>query len=126
MKTDAGINRLIPIHSRIRPLVPKRYDEAVALSSRYLLNCTDAVKGRNKLTYDKYAYRFGKILEALQLNSEHRPHDSRNTFITQAKKAEVNEFVIKRLVGHAISDITEKVYTSRDLEWPRAEIEKIK
>ena len=126
MKTEAGVNRLVPIHSRIRSLVQRRYSEAVTLGSKYLFNCTDATKGGIKLTYDKYAYRFGKILETLQLNQEHRPHDPRNTFITRAKKAEVDEYVIKRLVGHSIIDVTEKIYTERDLEWLRSEMEKIK
>lgn len=29
------------------------------------------------------------------------------------------------IVGHSIKDITESVYTKRDLEWLRSEIEKI-
>ena len=33
---------------------------------------------------------------------------------------------IKYMVGHKISDITEKVYTAREFEWLRTEIEKIK
>lgn len=125
MKTEAGIDRIVPIHTRIRSLVKNRYEEAVSLGSEYLFNCTDASKGGIKLTYDKYAYRFEKILIALQLNPDHRPHDPRSTFITNAKKAGVDEYVIKRLVGHAISDVTEKVYTERNLEWLRTEIEKI-
>lgn len=33
---------------------------------------------------------------------------------------------IKYMVGHKISDITEKVYTQREFEWVKDEIEKIK
>ena len=126
MKTEAGINRTVPIHTKIRDFVKNRYQEAISLNSKYLFNCTDAVKGGLKLTYDKYAYRFDKIMEALHLNPEHRPHDPRNTFITMAKKAGVDEYVIKLLAGHAIYDVTERVYTERDSEWLREELEKIK
>lgn len=125
MKTEAGMNRTVPIHTKIRELVKKRYDEALSLKSDYLFNATDAVKGGTKLTYDKYGYRFDKIKEALKLNPDHRPHDGRSTFITAAKKAGVDEYVIKRLAGHTVSDITEKVYTERDIEWIRTELEKI-
>ena len=59
------------------------------------------------------------------LSERHRPHDPRKTFITLAKAAEVNEYAIKYMVGHAISDLTEKVYTERDPEWLRTEINKI-
>lgn len=47
-------------------------------------------------------------------------------FITQAKKYGVDEFAIKYIVGHAITDITEKVYTKREIGWLKTEIEKIK
>lgn len=126
MKTEAGIDRIIPIHTKIRGFVQQRYDEALSLNSEYLFNCTNAVKGGIKLTYDKYFHRFEKIKEALKLNPDHRPHDGRSTFITMAKKAGVDEYVIKLLAGHAINDVTEKIYTHRDLGWMREEIEKIK
>ena len=77
------------------------------------------------ITYDKYAGRFNKVIAALKLRDDHRPHDPRMTFITMAKKAEVDEYTIKKLVGHRITDITEAAYTDRDLEWLRAELEKI-
>ena len=41
-----------------------------------------------------------------------------------AKKAGVDEYVVKRLAGHKITDVTEAVYTIRDIEWLRDEIEK--
>lgn len=43
-----------------------------------------------------------------------------------AKKFKVDEYAIKRIVGHEINDVTEKVYTQRDLAWLKSEIEKIK
>ena len=60
------------------------------------------------------------------LNPDHRPHDPRVHFVTMAKKYKVDEYVIKRLVGHAVDDVTETAYTKRDIEWLREEIEKIR
>lgn len=40
------------------------------------------------------------------------------------EKANVNEYALKRLVGHHISDITENVYANRPVSWLREEIEK--
>lgn len=127
MKTAAGKNRIVPIHSKIKALVIKRYQEAVDLGSEYLLNCTDTSthRGSLKMTYDKYSYRFEKIMNELGLGTEHRAHDPRKHFITMAKKYKVDEYAIKYIVGHSISDITEKVYTERDLIWLKEEIEKI-
>jgi Integrase len=128
MKSDAGENRIVPIHSKIRHLVEEKYNEAKILKSKYLLNCPDARTHRNsiKLTYDKYAYRFKNVKNTLKLNPEHRPHDPRKHFVTMAKKYKIDEYAIKYMVGHSITDITEKIYTDRDVDWLKTEIEKIK
>lgn len=125
MKTDAGTDRTIPIHSRIRPLIEARYKEAVELGSNYLLNWTEG-RGKNlKLTYPRYQKAFERIVGTLQLNPEHRPHDGRTHFVTACKRYGVDEYAIKYIVGHKISDITEKFYTKRKFEWLTQEIEKI-
>ena len=43
-----------------------------------------------------------------------------------AKKYKVDEYAIKYMVGHRITDITEKVYTCRDPTWLMDEICKIR
>lgn len=125
MKTQAGRHRMVPIHPKIFDLVKKNYGQALELGSHRLFNDPDSPKGGMAITYDKYAGRFDKVIAALKLRDDHRPHDPRMTFITMAKKAEVDEYTIKKLVGHRITDITEVAYTDRDLEWLRAELEKI-
>lgn len=129
MKTDAGENRVVPIHSRIQDLVLRKYQEAEALGSPYLLNWTDP-NNRNKknlkLTYARYQKAFERIRDELKLSPNHRPHDGRTHFVTMAKRYGVDEYAIKYMVGHKISDITEKVYTRREFAWLREEIEKIK
>ena len=129
MKTDAGEDRVVPIHSRIQDLVLRKYQEAEALGSSYLLNWTDS-NNRNKknikLTYARYQKAFERIRDDLKLNPNHRPHDGRTHFVTMAKRYGVDEYAIKYMVGHKISDITEKVYTRREFAWLREEIEKIK
>ena len=116
---------MVPIHPKVFDLVKKNYDYAVELGSTRLFNDPDSLKGGMTITYDKYAGRFDKVISTLKLRDDHRPHDPRMTFITMAKKAEVDEYTIKKLVGHRITDITEAAYTDRDLEWLRAELEKI-
>lgn len=128
LKTDAGADRIVPIHSLIRPLVLKRYEEALKLGSEYLFNVVDGdtVKKSKKLTYPRYTKVFDRIRDELKLNPQHRPHDGRKHFVTSAKKYEVDEYAIKYIVGHRIADITEKVYTKREISWLKDEIEKIK
>lgn len=125
IKTEAGTNRVVPIHPRIRHIVEQKYKEAEELGSEYLLNCTGSRSGL-KLTYDKYQKRFVKVIGELKLNDQHRAHDPRMHFITMAKKYKLDEYAIKYIVGHAIQDVTEKVYTKREIDWLKEEIEKIK
>lgn len=120
LKTDAGRNRCVPIHSAIYPLIEKRYHEAEKIGSEYLFNDAD----KTSLTYDKYRGRWTKIMK--HMGMEHRPHDTRHTFITLGKNANMDEYILKLIVGHAIVDITEKVYTHRTMEQLFTEIEKIK
>lgn len=118
LKTEAGRNRIVPIHSKILPLVENRYDS----KNIFLFNDEDGQQG-TAMTYDKYRGRFNKI--SAKFGFSHRPHETRHTFITLAKESNVNDYVLKLLVGHAIEDITEKIYTHRTVEQLKNEIEKI-
>lgn len=119
LKTQAGKERIVPILPLIKPLLEKRYNEAIKLNSEYVFNDINSQTGIN-MTYDKYRKRFMKIMERLDMN--HTPHECRHTFITIAKSNKMDEYVLKLIVGHAIDDITEKVYTHRTVEQLRADM----
>lgn len=122
LKTDAGKNRIVPIHPLIRPLIENRMKEATAMQSEFLFNDANGQQG-TYMTYDKYRKRFEKVMKYLKLT--HRPHETRHTFITKAKACDVDEYILKLIVGHSIDDITEKVYTHRTIDQLGAEMEKI-
>ena len=127
IKTEAGEDRVVPIHSKIRYLVERHYNKAKEIGSPYLFNCKDKRSGKTvMMSYQRYKAGFEMIRDELNLNPEHRPHDGRKHFVTAAKKAGIDEYAIKYMVGHKISDITEKVYTQREFDWLKEEIEKIK
>lgn len=126
MKTDAGKQRIVPVHTKVQGFLKKNYEFALSIGSEYLLNDKGQTHaGSWKLTYDKYANRFKKVMKELELNPEHRPHDPRKTFITRCKKAKVDEYALKEMVGHSVKDITESTYTVRDVEWLRSDLEKM-
>ena len=60
-----------------------------------------------------------------RLNMEHLPHDMRHTFASLCKEYHVDEYVLKLLIGHAVRDLTERVYTHRQIEQLREELEKL-
>ena len=67
-------------------------------------------------------------MSSLHFRKEITPHYTRHTFITKAKSKEVNmnEYVLKLIVGHDIGDLTEHVYTHREIEDLKEEMNKIK
>ena len=65
-----------------------------------------------------------KVMSAVNMN--HTSHETRHTFITQAKYCKVNEYILKKIVGHEIRDVTEAVYTHRNIEDLKKEIVKVK
>lgn len=120
MKTKAGKKRLVPIHRNIRGIIQDFSDRAIETGKTYLIP-----NGKVQINYDSYSDRFIKAMKDYGLNESHRPHDCRKHFVTMAKNAGVDEYAIKRIVGHSIQDITESVYTERDVSWLHKEIAKI-
>lgn len=127
-KTTAGKNRVVPIHPAILPLVKSHYTAAKEKDRKWLFNTTDPRFPEGKLyqrSYHRYSRDFHSLIEKYNMNPQHRPHDPRKTFVTEAKRYGVDDNVIKILVGHAITDLTEAVYTQRDLDWLRKDLQKI-
>lgn len=122
MKTKAGKNRIVPVHPRVqtflRYFIERSGDSEWLFSSRY--------KKEHSLGYSGYNKYFKIAIEKYGLDTNHTPHDCRKQFVTMAKEAGVDEYALKRLVGHAIEDLTEETYTDRSIEWLRSELEKIK
>ena len=116
LKTQAGKNRLVPIHPKIFPLIEKRYNS----NNKYLII---NFKGQ-QMKYDNY-YRekFLPIME--QLDMKHKPHDCRHTFATLLSNANANSTAIKKMIGHESYVTTEKIYTHKDIEELRKNIELI-
>lgn len=117
MKTKSGTGREVPIPEKIKGFVENAYDK----NEPFLIRTPRG----GRVTYKTYARRFDETLAKYKLNAQHRPHDPRKTFVTLAKRKGLDEYAIKRIVGHAISDITERVYTERDIEWLREQIDLI-
>lgn len=114
VKTKAGKERTVPIHSAIFPLVAKRLGRCQSLLP---------------LSIGGFRQKFYNTLESLGIVSvpTHTPHDCRHTFSWLCEKYGVNENDRKRMLGHSFGgDITNAVYGHRTVEELRSEIEKIR
>lgn len=129
MKTEAGYNRVIPIHDKILPLIRNRYNP----DKKYLINN----KFGNHFTYGTYANgNFDTVMKKLDM--KHSPHDGRYTFAALADNADMNEVCQKIIMGHVVPDkdgknfktgsnenITKGIYTQKTMEELLKEINKI-
>lgn len=116
IKTDAGIDRIIPIHSKIKPFIEYFYNP----NNKYLI----VNKSANKITYDAWKKIFKKFMEMLGYN--YIPHDTRHTFATKCEDAGISDVNIKILMGHSLAnDVTNDVYIHKTIEKLRNEIERI-
>ena len=114
LKTNAGRNRVVPIHQNIKPLIVARIGSRTQGSLFQVAS------------YSSYHDLFVSSIKKIGLSSFHAPHDCRKTFVTLCKKYKVDEYAIKRMVGHAIKDLTEEVYTDRGRDWLMEEVQKIR
>lgn len=125
MKTEYGIDREVPIHPMIKPLVEKRYRQATErFHSDRLFNDP---KGQvsTKLTYDMYRGRFTNVMKEMGFTGL-TPHCTRHTFSTQAKRCGMDSGIRKRIMGHSLNgDLTESIYTHPTFEDKKHEMNKI-
>ncbi len=115
VKTEAGKNRIMPIHSKIVYIVKRRY----AMSqSGYLFE-------HDGKPIPDHVYRtfWKNIMQANQM--QHTPHECRHTFRTRLDKVGANEVCIDRLMGHVSQSTGRKVYTHKDIEELRRNLELI-
>ncbi|MFC4355347.1 tyrosine-type recombinase/integrase [Chryseomicrobium palamuruense] len=107
-KTEAGIRKV--------PIAQKIYDYFVYWMNKndcdYLISTPDGEHFKYRNYYDSYWKPF---MEEMKMN--HRPHDTRHTTVSLLASANVNQTIIKKIVGHKGSmSLTEKVYTHFEIQ----------
>jgi integrase len=114
-KTAAGKNRIVPIHSKIQHIVQKRVEQS---KSGYLFEYNG-----KKLNQTQYREFWAAVMDKLEM--EHTPHECRHTFRSRLDSAGANKVCIDRLMGHKSKGTGERVYTHKNIEELRLNIELI-
>lgn len=101
IKTEFSRNRIVPLHSKIIPLIKKRMD--ICYSKTFL-------------PYGDKAYRnrFKKVMEKLELR--HIPHECRHTLRTRLDNANANATCIDFILGHTPKGTGARVYTHKKID----------
>lgn len=100
LKTEAGINRIIPIHPEIREI---------------LIHTLPLTGGSPNLIQHWYRRNL----------KGHTPHDCRRTFITRADECGMNPTACRQIVGHSSGDVHTVKYTLHHPEYLCQEMEKL-
>ena len=117
LKTDAGKNRIIPIHSKIKKYIKALYDAA----EEYLFVCEDGSKMNDKHFRDKL---YKPLLKELDI--EYRTiHSTRHTCATLLAESGANTEAISRILGHSNYAFTADTYTHVDINFLKENLEKI-
>lgn len=115
-KTASGI-RTIPIHHRIFPLIVRRMKS----SGSSLIADSEG----KQYDYSCYCIIWRSVMQIIKANG-HTTHDCRHTVTTLLDNAEANETAKRRILGHAGGDVTERVYTHKNIRQLRKCIELLK
>ena len=103
-KTEAGKDRVIPIHNDILPLVKTQLS-----NNKWLVQNSRG----NAMPYSNLVVPASEYMK--KLGMEHRFHDTRKTAISLMHTTGIPMETIKIIVGHAGYDVTDKVYLYKNI-----------
>lgn len=101
-KTEAGKDRIIPLHNNIIPLVEQN------IENNYLVYS----KRNGAFTYNGIRSRFEKLMDKLRMN--HKIHDTRKTAVSIMHSAGIPMETVRMIVGHSAKGVTEAVYLYKE------------
>lgn len=118
-KTEAGKNRIVPIHFLIMPYIEYFMEEFK--DSEWLFS-----RAGEQVTPDYYRkYYHGPLVERLGL-SPYNPHSFRHTFATKMRKAKLDSKTIESVFGHTDARFTDERYVDLSADYLIQEVNKIK
>lgn len=114
LKTKAGINREIPIHRKIKPIIEKYYNT----EHDFLFHMPDSkIAGGRKANYDYYLYHYKlNFIEKHPFLEHHTAHECRHTLRTELEKLNVKEIIINSIIGHSNDNVGKDIYTHISIE----------
>lgn len=113
LKTEAGINREIPIHPKIKPIVEKYYN----MENEFLFHMPSTIAGNRKANYDYYLYHYKfNFIEKHPKLEHHTAHECRHTLRTELEKLNIKQVIINSILGHSNEDVGLDIYTHISIE----------
>lgn len=102
-KTEAGRDRVIPLHNKIIPLVKNQLKD-----NHWLMQSSRGVA----MSYPNASRYFNQIFDKFGFN--HKIHDTRKTAVSLMHSSGIPMETIRVIVGHSGKGVTEKVYLYKE------------
>lgn len=114
LKTKAGINREVPIHPKIKPIIKKYYNK----EHEFLFHMPDSkIAGGRRANYDYYAYHYkNNFIGKHPFLENHTAHEGRHTLRTELEKLNIKHVIINSIIGHSNEDVGLDIYTHISIE----------
>ena len=127
IKTEAGRDRVIPVHPKIQPFILRRYEKSKTYLIDYDKETGDIRKGtkcvvRSRYGYDNYCDLYFAVLKELGIRRL-TPHKARHTFFTRMSEHCKDKKAMAMVGGHSDPNFTEKAYVQPDIDRLRKAIE---
>lgn len=113
----AAADRIVPIHRDIIPVIQARLDSGGELLFERA--------GGKEINYQYFMSNFYNDFKK-RFGIDKTPHACRHTFISLAMASEMNQVLIRKIVGHTASNVTEMTYTHAYIADLVREIDKLK
>lgn len=117
-KTDAGRDRIVPVHPKILPIIESWYK-----ASPGPLYPKTGNTPYNKDSFLRLVWR--PCMDALGLSKDLTPHSARHTFGTKMSAAGVPSEDIQRIMGHADYSVTANTYINQDISALKSSVERV-
>ncbi len=109
IKTEAGIDREIPIHPDIKFIFKKYYN----FKNEFLFMMPNG----NRANYDYYLYHYKKnFIYKHNFLNHHTAHDGRHTLRTELEKQNIKQVIINSIIGHSNESVGQDIYTHISVE----------
>ena len=109
LKTEAGMNREVPIHPRIKHIIEKYYNK----DNEFLFI---SVTGR-RMCYSSYMQYYTKKFIVTYPNLKGKTaHCGRHSLETELQKLNVKQTIINAIIGHKNGNVPDDVYNHISLE----------
>ena len=104
VKTQAGINREIPIHPKIKKIFLKYYNT----NNEFLFT----MPNRRRTNYDYYLYHYKyNFIEKHPFLNGLTAHCGRHTLRNELEKLNIKQIIINSIIGHSNENVGQDVYS---------------